>query len=215
MGKPGSGKSTLISLLFHLFPVEEGQILIDGHNINQIPLKILRQSIGYVPQDSFLFSDTITNNIGFGLPENKVNFEEVVQMSKIASVFNDIMNFSDKFDTKIGERGITLSGGQKQRVSISRALMINPNILILDDALSSVDASTEKQILKSISSEIKKRTSIIIAHRVSTVKNCDNIIVFDNGIITEHGTHKQLLELDKYYAKYYKLQKLEDKLILK
>lgn len=210
MGKPGSGKSTLISILFHLFNIEDGMVFIDGKDINSIPLKVLRKSIGYVPQDSFLFSDTIRNNITFGIEDDIVNDEIVEKFARIASIHKDIVNFPNGYNTVIGERGITLSGGQKQRIAIARALIINPSILILDDALSSVDANTEREILNSLREEIKKRTTIIIAHRVSTVKDCDEIIVLDNGEIIERGTHEELIKLDGYYAKLYELQKLEE-----
>ncbi|MEJ5272870.1 MAG: ATP-binding cassette domain-containing protein, partial [Spirochaetota bacterium] len=210
MGKPGSGKTTLASLLFHLFKVEKGKILIDGYDINDIPLKTLRRSIGYVPQDSFLFSDTITNNIALGIEEDKIDFSKVVEYAKIASVHDDIMEFKDGYDTVVGERGITLSGGQKQRVSIARALIVNPTILILDDALSAVDAQTEKSILSHIKNELKGRTSIIIAQRISTVKDCDQIIVLDEGKIVEHGNHEQLLANKGYYYRMYELQRLAE-----
>jgi len=210
MGKPGSGKSTLISILFHLFNVEDGKVFINGYDINRIPLKVLRKSIGYVPQDSFLFSDTIKNNITFGFDDANVDDEIIRKYAKIACIDKDIMSFKDSYETVIGERGITLSGGQKQRISIARALIINPSILILDDALSSVDANTEKEILNNLKSEIKKRTSIIIAHRVSTVKDCDEIIILDEGNIIERGNHDELLKLNGYYAKLYELQKLEE-----
>jgi len=157
--------------------VEDGKVFINGYDINRIPLKVLRKSIGYVPQDSFLFSDTIKNNITFGFDDANVDDEIIRKYAKIACIDKDIMSFKDSYETVIGERGITLSGGQKQRISIARALIINPSILILDDALSSVDANTEKEILNNLKSEIKKRTSIIIAHRVSTVKDCDEIII--------------------------------------
>lgn len=214
MGRPGSGKSTLVSLIFHLFNIEENKLFIDGVDINKIPLNILRKSIGYVPQDSFLFSDTILNNIAFGIDDDSIDFEKVKHYAKIADIYDDILNFPDGFNTLLGERGVTLSGGQKQRIAIARALIINPDILILDDALSSVDASTEKVILNNIKSELEKRTSIIIAHRVSTVKDCDHIIILDDGKIIEQGTHEQLLKIDGFYAKLFNLQKLEENLIV-
>ncbi len=212
MGKPGSGKTTLVALLFHLFKIEKGKIFIDGYDINDIPLSILRKAIGYVPQDSFLFSDTITNNIAFGIPEEKIDFSQITQFAKIACIDDDINEFVDKYNTIVGERGVTLSGGQKQRVSIARALIVNPSILILDDSLSAVDAQTEKTILSHIKSEINKRTSIIIAQRISTVKDCDQIIILENGEITEQGTHEQLLAKGGYYSRMYELQRLSEEI---
>jgi len=212
MGKPGSGKTTLVALLFHLFKIEKNKIFIDGYDINEIPLSILRKAIGYVPQDSFLFSDSITNNIAFGIPEDQIDFSKVQHFAKIASIDEDINEFKDGYNTIVGERGITLSGGQKQRVSIARALIVNPSILILDDALSAVDAQTEKSILTHIKSEINKRTSIIIAQRISTVKDCDQIIVIEDGRITEKGTHEELIAKGGYYYRMYELQKLTEEL---
>ncbi len=210
MGKPGSGKSTLISILFHLFNVEDGKIEIDGYDINSIPLKSLRRSIGYVPQSSFLFSDTVENNIAYSRSLEEEYSDDVIDASRRAGVYDDIMEFTNGFETTVGERGVTLSGGQKQRVSIARAILKDPNILILDDALSAVDASTEKKILGNIKKEIKGKTSIIIAHRVSTVKDCDNIIILEDGKITEQGSHEDLLRNDGYYKRLYDLQKIED-----
>lgn len=212
MGKPGSGKTTLIALLFHLFRIERGKIFIDGYDINDIPLSTLRKAIGYVPQDSFLFSDTITNNIALGIPEDQIDFEKIKYFAKIAAVDEDIEQFKDKYNTIVGERGITLSGGQKQRVCLARALIVNPTILILDDALSAVDSQTEKAILSHIKSEINKRTSIIIAQRISTVKDCDQIIVLDDGKIIEHGNHEQLLKNNGFYYRMYELQKLTEEI---
>jgi len=210
MGKPGAGKSTLISLLFHLFSVDDGKIFVDGNDINSIPLNVLRKSIGYVPQNSFLFSDTVKNNIGFSKPLDEITDEEVIDAAKRAGVYDDITAFADGFNTTVGERGVTLSGGQKQRVSIARAILCDPEVLILDDALSAVDASTEKRILGNIKKEIKDRTAILIAHRVSTVKDCDHIIILKDGEISEQGTHQELLDLNGYYRKLYDLQKIED-----
>ncbi|MFN3411815.1 MAG: ABC transporter ATP-binding protein [Exilispira sp.] len=212
MGKPGSGKTTLVALLFHLFRIERGKIFIDGYDINDIPLATLRKAIGYVPQDSFLFSDTITSNIALGITEDQIDFEKIKYFAKIAAVDEDIEQFKDKYNTIVGERGITLSGGQKQRVSIARALIVNPTILILDDALSAVDSQTEKAILSHIKSEIKKRTSIIIAQRISTVKDCDQIIVLDDGKIIEHGNHQQLLKNNGFYYRMYELQRLAEEI---
>ena len=213
IGKHGAGKTTLISLLFKIFKVGKGVIFVDGKDINKIPSYILRSSIGYVPQDMFLFSDTIENNILLGVNEED---EEAVQArvaeySKMAALEGDINKFRDGYKTVIGERGISLSGGQKQRLSIARSLIINPDILILDDAFSSVDTRTEQEIINNIREEIKKRTAIIIAHRISTVRDCDNIIVLENGRITESGTHEKLLKNNGYYTKLFNIQKLGDR----
>jgi ATP-binding cassette subfamily B multidrug efflux pump len=209
IGKPGSGKSTLASLLFHLYPVESRQIFIDGVDINEIPLSTLRSSISYVPQDSFLFSDTITENIGFGLTV-KPPFEVISAAAQNASVHDDILRFTDQYNTRIGERGITLSGGQKQRIAIARALMINSSVLILDDALSAVDTATEKTIWNNMREKISGKTSIVIAHRISTVKNCDHIIVLGDGVITEQGTHGQLITRDGFYCRLHELQRVKE-----
>ncbi len=211
MGKPGSGKSTMVSLFFRLFPVDDGEILIDGHEISRLPLNVLRRSIGYVPQEPFLFSETIRNNIIIGLDEASVSMSEIERIAKLTAIYGEIIDFADKFDTLIGERGVTLSGGQKQRLSIARALIIKPKILILDGAFSSVDASTEQEVLRNVFSEIGGRTMIIISHRVSTVKDCDSIIVLDKGSIRERGSHDSLVSKKGYYSKLYELQKLEEK----
>jgi ATP-binding cassette subfamily B protein len=213
MGKPGSGKTTLISLLFHLFQVDRGIIFVDGHDINDIPLGVLRQAIGYVPQESFLFSDTVGNNIAFALDDNTYNDENIRWAAKVTAIEHDIEQFPHGFSTHVGERGITLSGGQKQRIAIARALLVKPAILVLDDALSSVDAGTEKRIFSSLAAEIKGRTSIVIAHRVTTVMNCDSIIVLSEGEIVERGTHVQLLAADGFYARLYRLQTLEESIV--
>ena len=210
MGKPGSGKTTLISLLFHLFPIERGRIIVDEYDINDIPAGLLRRAIGYVPQDSFLFSDTVENNMAFGVEDGARLPAAVVRAARQSAVYDEVVRLEGGFSARIGERGITLSGGQKQRLAISRALLVNPKILVLDDALSSVDAATERRIFTSLSDEIKGRTSIVVAHRVSTVMRCDSIIVLADGEITEQGSHNELLKLDGFYARLYRLQKLEE-----
>lgn len=212
MGRPGSGKSTLVSLLFRLFPFKRGSIFIDETDIQDVPLNVLRRSIGYVPQEPFLFSDTIANNIAFGVEEGSYTLEDVVRYAEIVDLYDEVMAFEDQFDTLVGERGVTLSGGQKQRVAIARALMIKPEILVLDDAFSSVDAATEKVVIRNIRREMEGKTLIMVSHRVSTVEFCDTIIVLDDGKIIEKGTHSQLIEAGGYYSMMYRLQQLEEKI---
>jgi ATP-binding cassette subfamily B protein len=209
IGRPGSGKTTLVSLLCHLYKVERGQIFIDGIDINDISLPALRMSISYVPQDSFLFSDTIAANIGFS-HDGDIDYNTIEQAAKIACVHDDITEFTDGYATKIGERGITLSGGQKQRIAIARALLAESSILILDDSLSAVDPVTESKIKNNLKPEIKKKTSLIIAHRVSTIRDCDQIIVLSDGQIAEHGTHEQLVEKNGFYTRLYELQSMQE-----
>ncbi len=207
IGKTGSGKTTLANLLLRAYDVDEGSIHID-----QIPLKdynfgALRQQMGFVPQQVFLFSDTIANNIAFGLDD--VDIDKIEQAAKDAVVYDNIAAFEHGFQTHIGERGVTLSGGQKQRVSIARALIKDPKILIFDDCLSAVDTKTEEQILRNLARIMRNKTSIFIAHRISTIKNADHIIVLDNGKIIEQGTHDQLLAQNGEYATLYESQLLQ------
>lgn len=210
VGRTGSGKSTLVDLLCRLYPVEESTIFFDGIDINHLPLGTLRRSIGYVPQDVFLFSDTVQGNISFGKPETGI--EEVERAAQISNVLHDIQEFPAQFRTSVGERGITLSGGQKQRIAISRALLIDPIILILDDSLSAVDTQTEEQILQALSGELTLRTAILISHRISTLRMADRIIVLEQGQLVEQGTHEQLLDKDGHYAKLYRMQQLREEL---
>ncbi len=210
IGHTGSGKSTLVNLIPRLFEVQEGDLLIDGTDIKQIPLGRLRTSIGYVSQETFLFSDSIENNIAYGL--NELDKDKVIGMSKISQIYKDVDTFPNRFETLLGERGINLSGGQKQRASIARALTINPKILILDDAFSAVDTYTEEEILKGLKEIMKQRTTILISHRVSTLKNADRIIVLKDGSIAESGTHEQLIQREGIYADIYFKQLLEEEL---
>ena len=204
IGNTGSGKSTIANLLCRLYDVSSGRILIDGIDIRDYDLSSLRSQIGYVPQDVFLFSDSIRANIGFGMEQ--VSEEKMQQAARDADVYENIMRFPEQFDTKLGERGITLSGGQKQRVSIARALVREPSILILDDALSAVDTKTENAILNSLQRIMHNRTSIIISHRVSSVKLADHILVLDDGQIVQHGTHDELIGEDGIYKTLYEKQ---------
>lgn len=204
IGNTGSGKSTIATLLPRMYDVSGGRILIDGVDVRDYNLESLRSQIGYVPQDVFLFSDSIRNNIGFGLPT--ITEEQMVQAAKDADVYENIMRFPEKFETKLGERGITLSGGQKQRVSIARALVREPSILILDDSLSAVDTKTENAILNSLRRIMENRTSIIISHRVSSVKLAERILVLDDGEIVQHGTHDELIREKGLYKELYERQ---------
>ncbi|MFM7428580.1 MAG: ABC transporter ATP-binding protein, partial [Flammeovirgaceae bacterium] len=204
IGTTGSGKSTVSNLIARLYDVTEGEVRIDDIAVKQYNLTTLRSQLGIVPQDVFLFSDTIFNNIAFGLKEP--NEEKVLQAAKDADVYDNIMSFPSTFATRVGERGITLSGGQKQRVSIARAVAREPKILILDDALSAVDTKTENTILNSMKKIMQGRTSIIISHRVSSAKLANKIIVLNDGQVVEEGTHEQLLTRDGVYKELYEKQ---------
>jgi len=204
LGKTGSGKSTILDLIGRLYDVQAGKISIDGMTIDQINLKNLRDSIGYVPQDAFLFSDTIENNIMFG--KEDATETEVIEAAKNAFVHNNIKKFTNGYKTKLGERGITLSGGQKQRISIARALIKAPEIMLFDDCLSAVDTETEEKILNSLRKVSKGKTTIIVSHRVSSAKHADKIIVLDDGKIVQNGTHEQLINIDGYYKELYQKQ---------
>ncbi len=207
IGNTGSGKSTVLELIGRLYDVETGQLNIDGIPINKLNLNSLRSSIGYVPQDAFLFSDSISNNIKFG-KENATE-AEVIEAAKNAAVHQNIENFSKGYDTILGERGITLSGGQKQRVSIARAIIKNPQILLFDDCLSAVDTETEEEILQNLHKISQNKTTIIVSHRVSSAKNADKIIVLEEGKIIQQGTHNELVNVDGYYKELYAKQLLE------
>lgn len=210
VGRTGSGKTTLVNLLERLYDVPDGMITLDGVNIKEIPLSVLRENIAYVPQDNFLFSDTLLNNISFGSESSTM--DQVTEATKEACIHDSIMEFPEKYETIVGERGVTLSGGQKQRSSIARALLKDAPILILDDALSAVDTDTEEQILENLHRVRKGKTTIIIAHRISTIQGADHILVLDDGKMAEYGTHSQLMAMGGIYAGIYEKQQLEKQL---
>ncbi|MEH6764620.1 MAG: ABC transporter ATP-binding protein [Aequorivita antarctica] len=207
IGNTGSGKSTILELIGRLYDVEEGMLKIDGTPIRKLNLNDLRESIGYVPQDSFLFSDTLSNNIRFG--KENASEEEVIEAAKKAAVHKNIIGFNKGYDTILGERGITLSGGQKQRVSIARAIIKDPQILLFDDCLSAIDTETEEEILQNLNKISKNKTTIIVSHRISSVKNANKIIVLDEGEIIQKGTHNELINSEGYYKELYAKQLLE------
>ncbi|MFH0990196.1 MAG: ABC transporter ATP-binding protein [bacterium] len=207
VGYTGSGKSTLVNLIPRLYDINSGELLIDGKPITAIPVDVLRSNIGFVPQETFLFSDTIAENIRYGADD--WTMENIHAAAEISQIVKDVLEFPKQFDTMIGERGITLSGGQKQRTSIARAMIRKPNILILDDCLSAVDTHTEEEILSRLRLFMKDRTSIIISHRISTVKEADLIIVLEKGKIVERGTHEELVARGGIYTDLYEKQLLE------
>ena len=207
IGRTGNGKSTLVNLLLHLYNTKPGMLLIDGKDINTIPLKTLRENIGYVPQDNFLFSDTLKSNIAFGAEDEDMG--AITSATRAACIHENIVQFPDGYETIVGERGVTLSGGQKQRSSIARALMKNAPILILDDALSAVDTDTEEHILHNLKKNRAGKTTILIAHRISTIQNADIIMVLENGTAAEIGNHASLMEQHGIYYDMFEKQQLE------
>lgn len=209
VGRTGSGKSSIINLILRKYDCTSGSITIDQTNVKQLNLNLLRENIGYVPQEVFLFSDSIENNIGFGYKNGLPEEEVIKQAAKDAAIYSNIIEFPKGFKTRIGERGVTLSGGQKQRISIARAIIKEPKILIFDDCLSAVDTETEDIILENLERIMKNKTSLIVSHRVSSVKNADKILVIEHGEIIESGTHQSLMELGKTYYTMYQNQLLE------
>ncbi|HKC87768.1 MAG TPA: ATP-binding cassette domain-containing protein, partial [Blastocatellia bacterium] len=213
IGRTGAGKSTLMNLIPRLLDAEPGMILVDDKPIREIPLKRLRENIGYVPQETFLFSETLAENIAFGIHNGRGDLEKKIERAaEVAGVAEDVNGFPQKYQTILGERGITLSGGQKQRAAIARAVIREPKILILDDSLSAVDTYTEEKILSSLRDVTRSRTTLIVAHRISTVKDADLICVLDHGRIVERGSHGELMRLGGAYADLYERQLLEEEL---
>ena len=207
VGRTGSGKSTLLRIMLRLFDVPDGTVFIDGHDIRTLALEPFRKQVGMVPQETFLFSETVIENIKFGAPD--ATDDDAIRCAKIARIYDNVMEFPEGFGTMVGERGVSLSGGQKQRIAIARALLMKPKLLILDDAFSAVDTETEEKILQGLAEFMADTTNIIVSHRISTVKNADRIFVIDDGHIAEGGTHDELLELGGIYADIDRRQKLE------
>ncbi len=208
VGKTGSGKTTIVDLILRIYNIDDNMLYIDGKDVNTIPIKRVRGAAAYVPQDNFLFSDTIKSNISFYTDDQ--DMDEIQRVAALADVHGNISEFAEGYDTMLGERGVTVSGGQKQRISIARALLKNAPILILDDSVSAVDTKTEKTILENLKREREGKTTILIAHRISTVENMDKIILVEDGSVTAVGTHEDLCQNCEEYAKMVKLQKLED-----
>jgi ATP-binding cassette, subfamily B, multidrug efflux pump len=211
VGATGAGKTTLVNLIPRLYETIEGSILLDGRDIRSFPLKTLRELIGFVPQVNFLFSDTIAHNINWGSRDEEV--DAVIEASRIAMLYDDVDDFPDGFETMLGEKGINLSGGQKQRACIARAIAWKPRLLVLDDALSAVDTDTEARIFEALLQKLPETTILLISHRISTVKNCDRIVVLKEGEIVESGTHEELLAEQHLYAELYNQQLLEEEIL--
>jgi ATP-binding cassette subfamily B protein len=210
VGPTGSGKSTLVNLIVRTFDVTRGQVLIDGHDVRRLRLEDLRAGVGFVPQDTFLFSETLRENIGYGLVA--ANDAAVREAAQIAALDREIAEFSRGYETMVGERGVTLSGGQKQRTAIARAVILDPALLILDDALSAVDTYTEEEILGRLRAVMRQRTSIIVSHRISTVRDADQIFVLERGRLVDRGTHEELVKRGGLYAELHRRQLLEEEL---
>ena len=210
IGKTGSGKSTILNLILRQFDTDSGSVLIDGQSIEKINTDSFREQCGVVSQDVFLFSDTIANNLKFGVKDGEASAEDLVSVTELTHVYHNIDEFPDKFETLLGERGVNLSGGQKQRISISRALLRKPRLLLLDDCLSAVDTETEEIILSNLRSLNQNLTTVIVSHRVSTIRNANYIIVLDQGAVIEEGTHENLLKSKGYYAELYQKQLTEE-----
>jgi ATP-binding cassette, subfamily B, multidrug efflux pump len=210
VGRTGSGKTTLVNLVPRLYDPTQGQVLLDGVDVREIPLDVLRGAVGYVPQETLLFSRTIRENIALGRPD--ASDPDVRHIAELARLAEEVDDFPAHYETMVGERGVTLSGGQKQRTAIARALLRNPRILILDDALASVDTRTEEAILEGLRGFMRDRTTLLVSHRVSTVKLADRILVIDEGGIAEEGTHDELVAHEGIYAELVQLQQLEQEL---
>jgi ATP-binding cassette subfamily B protein len=207
IGRTGSGKTTIVDVLLRLYNLKSNEIVVDDVDLMRIPLRTIRAAIGYVPQDNFIFSDTVRNNIAFGVDD--ASLEEIIEMAIASDVHENIDEFPNKYDTIVGERGVTLSGGQKQRVSIARALMKDPPILIMDDSFSAVDTKTEEAVLARLQELRKGKTTILIAHRISTIKNADKIVVIDDGKVAAVGTHDALMATSTLYSEMVIRQQLE------
>ena len=208
IGKTGSGKTTIVDLILRTYNVPDGTLFVDGNDVNRLPIRTVRKFAAYVPQDNFLFSDTVANNIAFA--SDNADIESVISAAKLSDVHENIEEFTDKYDTTLGERGVTVSGGQKQRISIARAIMKNASILILDDSVSAVDTNTEKVIIQNLRENRLGKTTILIAHRISTIEKMDKIIFIDDGRVAAVGTHEELLRSSSDYRTMVELQKLEE-----